>query len=128
MQRLRGWMLGAPSRLYYLFDSNSARITGEDAFSAGEGGAWAWYPVSGAFAPRPLSRWWQVSGSGTAVYGSVTRVGDRVRFVPNAFWSARGVSDWEREVLDEDVDGSWRRVTFADGVTVLRHRRFQWAH
>lgn len=123
-QRLRGWLLGAPSRLSYLIDSDATRSTGEDAFSSGEGGTWAWYPASGTFAPRPLGRWWLISGSGTAAYGSVHRSSDRIRFVPNSFWAARGVSDWEREVLHEDVDGLWHRLVLADGVTVLRSRRF----
>lgn len=123
MQRLRGWLLGAPLRLYYLVDSDAVRMTNEDAFSSGEDGTWEWYPVSGTFSPRPLGRWWRVSGSGTAVYGSVRRSDDQVRFVPNAFWSSRGVSDWERTIIDEDEDGRWRRLRFDDGITVLRRRR-----
>lgn len=122
--RLRGWLLGAPSRLYYLVNSDETRVTNEDAFSPGEGG-WAWYPAWGTFVPHALGRWWTISGSCTAVFGSVRRSEDRIRFVPNPFWSARGLSDWEREVINEDVDRVWHRFEFADGVTVLRKRRFE---
>jgi hypothetical protein len=109
--------------LHYLFDSNAVRTNDEDAFSSGEGGVWAWYPASATFAPRPLGWWWLAAGEGAPAFGSITRTGDQIRFVPNAFWSSRGLSDWERNVHREDVDGAWRRLTFDDGVTIIRDRR-----
>ena len=123
LSRLWGWVAGAPSRIHYLYDSNAVRITDEDAFSSGEGADWAWYPRSGSFAPRHLGRWWRVSGSGAPSFGSLRRTAGRVRFVPNGFWASRGISDWERDVIDESVDGPWHHLTFNDGETVIRKRR-----
>ena len=122
--RLWGWAVRAvPDGVGHLLDPGRARSTDEDLFSAAEGGDWSWYPSAGSFAPVPRRTSWRLAGRGACVHGSLHRSGDQVRFVPNAYGRTRGTADWERRLVFEESQGSWRHLTFADGDTVVRRRR-----
>jgi hypothetical protein len=106
-QRIWGWIALCPWRLALFADPTIGIPDDEDVFSAGEGGDWVWYPAAGSMRPQPLTRWWRMAGSGAGIVGSVTRKGDRIRFVPANYWRRRGLHDWQRQVNHDQRIGPW---------------------
>ncbi|MGZ4717033.1 MAG: hypothetical protein ACXWCB_10100, partial [Acidimicrobiales bacterium] len=124
-ERLRAWLLMAPSRPPLVSKSLFSEPDRDDFFSRGDGADWAWYPMAGSITTRRLSKRWELAGPGASALGSVTRKDGRVRFVPNDYWQRKGIPDWEREIISEQSDGRWVSITASDGVAILRRRRWR---
>ena len=91
LRRGWAWVVMSPWRLALFVEPWLGVADDEDAFSAGEGGKWVWYPGAGSLQPQPQSAWWRFAGAGASVVGSLTRGDDSVRFVPSGYWKRRGV-------------------------------------
>jgi len=122
LARLRAGAVAAPGRLLLAVSPSLRSGEEEDVFTAGAGGDWVWYPSAGTLRPLPLGTRWRLGGRGAGALGSVTRAGDRLRFVPTSYWRRREVAEWERRVVAERTEGSWLLVDCEDGSAVLRRR------
>lgn len=97
-RRIWAALVMAPQKVAHLAFPGLGIPGDEDGFSSTEIGNARWYPMAGSGRQQVSVNILRFGGKGLAIPGQASADSNRLRFVPNRYWRARGVTDWEADV------------------------------
>ena len=117
--RVWAWVIFLPLRVVYFFSPQLGVAVNEDAFSAGEGRV-SWFVGVPPERLQAMPWVWRLAGRGASVRGELRIREHEFRFVPSAYWRARGANEVLGTIESAVHEQRWSLYTLSDDVCLVR--------